>query len=747
MAPSNRYSWNDDFTISREHLRIHCILYEENPVASIAPFVYATDLSANGTYLKKRNVDCAGSQGRGIFMGKTGSFLLDDGDELQMSENVTLIYRSPGEVKQSILTATQKREKAILSSRYLITDRLLGEGGYGKVLIGVDQTTQRQLACKMVNLTRLYDRRADMFMTANNVFQDSREAIKALPPNVHGCFREFDILKDLNHPNIVHIQKVFWSRSTIYMFQELVTGGDLFSYIQYKHGKIPSIESAVIIRQVLKGVQYLHENDIVHRDLKPDNILMTSLDSGARVVITDFGHARFLPDANSQHNIASNTLRRMFSIVGTLDYAAPEIHRANGAIPRDCGYSLSVDMWSIGSITAAILTGELLFSCRQDGRFEEDAQRVVLRLAAQCDLRILDDKYHPLWGPIASAPKDFIKRLLVLDEVNRMSAREALDHIWFTHPMMAKEFDAQYERSIKGWRPRHQDEQLIEQISALETTLASQRVPGRDSDDDTRSRFYSPERVHTDGSPPKEHHHADDMLSDYQLECQPDSSRYYKGCTANAQTFEYTDDQAQIDRTQSVSLTWNNNEDETHTEYMSNERPMPCTNKYEDVGKTFAGQLHRVSTPTRGRYFKREITDLDKLNASRDQSNEDMDIVESIPKNADWGHQHISFGREETIQVRTTPFADDEACGGVEQWWHHRYPSTQYHYNTQAEPITQDQDDDVVYETPPEILKQKTITVSREHCAPEQNRSRQSNHKTSLTHRIGKQKRVYGRQR
>ena len=86
------------------------------------------------------------------------------------------------------------------------------------------------------------------------------------------------------------------------------------------------MEAAVIVRQILKGVLYLHDQNIVHRDLKPDNILMTSLDDGARIVITDFGNARFLPE---EENIAPDAnarglfRRRMFSLCGTLEYTAP----------------------------------------------------------------------------------------------------------------------------------------------------------------------------------------------------------------------------------------------------------------------------------------------------------------------------------------------------------------------------------------------------------------------------------------
>lgn len=94
------------------------------------------------------------------------------------------------------------------SSQYLLTDRVLGVGGFGRVMVAIHQHTQRQVACKAVDLRRwwsippismsrrptgTHEQIRDGFST------DSRGPRKSWPNRVVKCFREFDILKNLTH--------------------------------------------------------------------------------------------------------------------------------------------------------------------------------------------------------------------------------------------------------------------------------------------------------------------------------------------------------------------------------------------------------------------------------------------------------------------------------------------------------------------------------------------------------------------
>ena len=217
-----------------------------------------------------------------------------------------------------------------------------------------------------------------------------------------------------------------------------MTAGDLFSYIEAKNGRLLESEAAVITRQVLIALCFLHEKNIVHRDLKPDNILMTSMSVGCRVVLTDFGAARRI----AHHR------QRMTSLAGTDEYCAPEVNIDTLPMKakKQKGYSMSVDMWSLGCITVILLTGGSPF-------IDPSTDQYSQRLANECNLVALEQKSRD-WQKVRSRPKHFVVRLLCLDEEHRMTAEQALNHEWFSNDLHKTNFEELYERTVKHWHPR-----------------------------------------------------------------------------------------------------------------------------------------------------------------------------------------------------------------------------------------------------------------------------------------------------
>ena len=105
--------------------------------------------------------------------------------------------------------------------------------------------------------------RAVKVLKKSNMDEDERRML----------FNEINILKELDHPNIVKMFEFFEDDKRYYIVQEICKGGELFEEILAR-GKFTEQNAAVLIKQVLSCINYCHANNIVHRDLKPENILL-----------------------------------------------------------------------------------------------------------------------------------------------------------------------------------------------------------------------------------------------------------------------------------------------------------------------------------------------------------------------------------------------------------------------------------------------------------------------------------------
>jgi len=144
-----------------------------------------------------------------------------------------------------------------------------------------------------------------------------------------------------------------------------------------------------------------------------------------------------------------------------------EVHNRNLAV-QEKGYSKAVDMWSIGAITTMLLSGDVIFVDRANPLFTENPKKVIFDMASECNLDVLD--YGEQWRNVGRRPKDFIKNLFVLDESQRMTAKQALQHPWFNRKCYASEFEAMYKCAIKDWQPARKVFRLIEQLGTIKFT-------------------------------------------------------------------------------------------------------------------------------------------------------------------------------------------------------------------------------------------------------------------------------------
>ena len=109
---------------------------------------------------------------------------------------------------------------------------------------------------------------------------------------------------------------------------------------------------------------------------------------------------------------------------------------------------MATDMWSLGVISALMLTEESAF---ESSKNEDASSAAALNAAAECDLA---KKIHsPLWQNVSNLAKDFIRNLLVLDEKARLNVEQALEHVWFTDYERREVIQHQYKEAIGGWMP------------------------------------------------------------------------------------------------------------------------------------------------------------------------------------------------------------------------------------------------------------------------------------------------------
>ena len=241
-----------------------------------------------------------------------------------------------------------------------------------------------------------------------NRITDSIRAMKIInksascsPEDDKEIFNEINILRTLDHPNILKIFEFYSNKESYSIVTELCSGGELFQEIVDK-GPFNENYSAYVMFQILSAINYCHNMKIVHRDLKPENILIVDRDKNnfPRIKICDFGTSKMFEKGAIQRKL-----------VGSSYYIAPEVLKKH--------YDEKCDLWSCGVILYILLSGRPPFGGEND---KEIMERVAL------------GKYDLQSSPFNKVSKsgiDLIQKLLIMDPKKRISAQDALLHPWF----------------------------------------------------------------------------------------------------------------------------------------------------------------------------------------------------------------------------------------------------------------------------------------------------------------------------
>ena len=223
-------------------------------------------------------------------------------------------------------------------------DRVLGEGGFGRVYLGYDDQLHRQVAIKVPTAAR---------------FQKPEDAAAYL--------EEARTVASLDHPNIVPVYDVGRTQDgSIYVVSRFIDGSTLEARI--KAGRPPERESAQMVVSIAKALQYAHERRLIHRDVKPANILLE--EKTGLPYVADFGLA-----------IREDDYLKQTAVAGTPAYMSPEQIRGEGH--RLDGRS---DIFSLGVILYELLSGKRPFL----GSSGQETLHLVLTLAPRPPRELVD---------------------------------------------------------------------------------------------------------------------------------------------------------------------------------------------------------------------------------------------------------------------------------------------------------------------------------------------------------------------
>ncbi|KAL1652077.1 MAPK-activated protein kinase Srk1 [Diplodia intermedia] len=306
--------------------------------------------------------------------------------------------------------------------RWILLEKM-GDGAFSNVYRAKDSQGQYpESAIKVVRKFEMNSSQGD-----KHLHPDFKKAPKTVERA--NILKEVQIMRQLDHPNIVKLIDFSESRQYYYIILELCPGGELFHQIVRLTYFSENLSRHVII-QVAKALEYLHEEaGVVHRDIKPENLLFypapfipttnpkpkstdeeDKVDEGefikghgaggiGTIKIADFGLSKVIWDSQTM------------TPCGTVGYTAPEI-------VKDERYSKSVDMWALGCVLYTLLCGFPPF-------YDESIQTLTEKVA-----RGQYTFLSPWWDEISKPAQDLVSHLLTVDPEKRYDIKQFLNHPW-----------------------------------------------------------------------------------------------------------------------------------------------------------------------------------------------------------------------------------------------------------------------------------------------------------------------------
>lgn len=273
--------------------------------------------------------------------------------------------------------------------KYIIIEEL-GRGSEGRVYKAKRRSDNLLVAIKVIHFGNTI---------LNELFKTITKYDDTNDKKIEYVTRELNIMKKLNHINIVKLLDTINNKNEIWIINELCSNGAISGFLKkkYKDGFSDEILIATILKNVVTAIKYLHDCGFIHRDIKGGNILIN--DNGC-VKLCDFGVSNLI---SGEDHI---TLRSTF--VGTLCWMAPEFFTGEP-------HNEKVDIWSIG-VTAL----ELGFG--KPPHYNLSPIKIINLIQNGIKLDTIQKR------KFSSSFYDFVEKCLISDPFKRYSARQLLRH-------------------------------------------------------------------------------------------------------------------------------------------------------------------------------------------------------------------------------------------------------------------------------------------------------------------------------
>ena len=220
--------------------------------------------------------------------------------------------------------------------------------------------------------------------------------------------REIDVLKDLRHINIVHLDDIKVTSNYFYLIFEYCSGGSLKGFLD-KGSRMTEKDVVKVVIDLLNGMEYYINKKIIHRDLKPSNVL---IGEGNQMKICDFGFGRLKQDLEKLIEYSWDI------VLWAPLYLAPEVYNREE-------YNYKCDIWSLGIIFYELLFGKTPWQ----GKTRHDLFQNNIMVKP---LEFPDNI------PVRTDIKKLIKKILTISQKDRIDIKELKEKIMVIEAELTK---------------------------------------------------------------------------------------------------------------------------------------------------------------------------------------------------------------------------------------------------------------------------------------------------------------------